>query len=303
LIITNKKEKPKILTESDHILNSLQEELAGLKSRMNLIEAEQEQNRTLLERLSFQEDLNNELILGRQEDIAASQDNYKVIANVIHNLKSPVNSVVDNLAGIIAEIDDQETQQTLKNCMQTAANVLSTFDEVEDFCLDISSGFETCQQQIGLRTFFKEILTEIQSRSEFKHLKSLRLQIEKSLPEEGPLVTDTVKGCLDCLLKELTAVAPSGTAIIIRIASENNATKYGIPLSDLAVYIDLESATELTWGDSWLESITQNQTKLIHGGFNLLRIRDSLRKSGGQLEVRTTDKKVSGFKFCLPLTY
>ena len=146
MVTIDKKAKPKIYTESDHILNDLKEELTSLKSRMNLIEEEQENNRHLLDQLSFQEDLANELIAGHHEEIESNKENYKVIANVMHSLKSPVSNVVENLAGIISEIDDKDAQDTLKECINTASNVLSSFTEVEEFCMDVGESFQINQQ-------------------------------------------------------------------------------------------------------------------------------------------------------------
>ncbi|MCG8337167.1 MAG: hypothetical protein MJE63_21925, partial [Proteobacteria bacterium] len=98
--------KPTILTESDQVLLDLKSELAQLKSRMSSIEQEQEQNRILVEKLSFQEELANEAISSHHKEVKANRENYQVIASVMNNLKSPVNSVVSNLSGVIAEIDD-----------------------------------------------------------------------------------------------------------------------------------------------------------------------------------------------------
>lgn len=302
MVTIDKKAKPKIYTESDHILNDLKEELAGLKSRMNLIEEEQEKNRTLLDQLSFQEDLANELINSQQQEIETNRENYKVIANVMQDLKSPVSNVVDNLAGIISEIDDKDAQDTLKECMDTASNVLSSFSEVEEFCLDIGEGVQFSQQPVDIKKFFKETISALQKELVQPSAHKLRLLVDRSIPEKSPLYTEAIKLCLESLMKELIHSGPS-LDIAIRVASENCDEKYGIEISDLTIQLLADQPIDITWNESWVESIQMNQAKLVNSGFNLLRTRDSLRKSGGQLEICKQDEKIIGFKINLPLTY
>ncbi|MFH2132216.1 MAG: hypothetical protein ABIK68_17705 [bacterium] len=302
MVTIDKKAKPKIYTESDHILNDLKEELAGLKSRMNLIEEEQEKNRNLLDQLSFQEDLTNELIASQHVEIETNRENYKVIANVMQNLRSPVSNVVENLAGIISEIDDKEAQDTLKECMNTASNVLNSFIEVEEFCMDIGEGFGMSQQSVNTKAFFKETVSTIQKELNLSTTSSLRLLMDKTIPEKSPLHTEAIRQCLESLLKELIYSKPN-TGISIRIGSEKNEIKYGIEISDLTILVEADQPTDITWNESWVESIQKNQKNLLNSGFNLLRIRDSLKKSGGQLEISKRTDKIVGFKIYLPLTY
>lgn len=302
MVTIDKKAKPKIYTESDHILNDLKEELSGLKSRMNLIEEEQEKNRHLLDQLSFQEDLANELISGQQEEIESNRENYKVIANVVQNLKSPVSNVVENLTGIISEIDDKDAQDTLKECIDTASNVLSSFSEVEEFCMNVGDHLNAEQQAVDIKDFFKETVSNLQKELNLATTHSLRLLMDRTIPEISPLYTETIKQCLEGLLKELIH-SKASSEISIRIASEKNEVKYGIEISDLTIQLEVDQPTDIMWNESWVESIQINQNNLLNSGFNLLRIRDSLRKSGGQLEISKRSEKIFGFKVYLPLTY
>ncbi len=302
MVTIDKKNKPKIYTESDHILNDLKEELTSLKTRMNLIEEEQENNRHLLDQLSFQESLTNELITGQHEENESNKENYKVIANVMHSLKSPVSNVVANLAGIISEINDQDAQDTLKECINTASNVLNSFIEVEEFCMDVGESFHISQQAVDIKSFFKETVSNLQKELGFSTPQSLRLLMDKTIPESGPLYTEVIKQCLESLLKELINSKPAA-GISIRIASEKNETKYGIEISDITIQLNADQPTDITWNESWVESIQINQNQLLNSGFNLLRTRDSLRKSGGQLEICKHSDKIIGFKVNLPLTY
>jgi len=296
LVTIEKAEKPKIYTESDQMLDNLKDELAGLKTRMNLIEEEQEENRNLLEQLSFHENLSNELMSSQQEEIEFNKENYQVIANVMQSLKSPVSNVVDNLAGIISEIDDKETQDTLRICMDTASNVLNSFDEVEDFCLDIGSDIDISVQPVNLRSYLKDILENLSNNNH------VRLLIDKDIPLNCPLSKETIALSVKNLLSELQNSTHQGSTIL-SVSIETNEQKYGIEISDLIIKIKSEQPGNISWKGNWVESIQNSQHHLMQSGFSLLKTREMIRKAGGHIDVLRQDEHIQGFKILFPLTY
>ncbi len=60
--IQKTKKKPKILTESDFIIDDLKKELDDLKGRVVILEVEQEENRELLTKFHFEDELATELL-------------------------------------------------------------------------------------------------------------------------------------------------------------------------------------------------------------------------------------------------
>lgn len=293
--------KPTILTESDQVLQELQNELASLKSRMSSVEEEQEQNRTLVEKLSFHEELANEAITNHQKDSRQHKENYQVIANVVQNLKTPVSQVVSNLSGVIADIDDEETQKTLQECMDTASNVLMSFDDVEDFCLSASSDFSAKQTQVVVRDFFRDAVSELQSSIAPDQTK-YRLLVDKNVPEKSVLHCEAIQSCLNNLAQELQNAVQGGETVI-KIESEQQEEIYGIEILDLCLTLDCSQASSLIWKESWIDSIQENQAELLNSGLKLLKTRDLIRKTGGHLDILLEEEKVKGFRLSFPLTY
>ena len=300
LTTTDKAEKPTIYTESGQLLIDLKQELSDLRSRMSLIEEEQEQSRYILDQVPFHQSLADELIESRRRETRDNRENYQVIADVMHNLKSPVTNVVDSLSGIISEIDDSETQETLRECVKTASTVLNSVEKVETFCLDVSQPVSATQQNsvVNIKNFFRNTVSTLQTK---KNPHTLRLLIDKSIPENGSFCVKTVQQVLKNLLREIRNEIPS--TIVIQIAIESGKEGYGFDFTDLTVQIESETLSNLTWKETWVESIKANQKKLSEDGFNLLTSRESLRKSGGLLSVVHVDNQVQGFKITLPLTY
>ena len=273
-------------------------ELEELKSRMNQVEEENDHNRYLLEQLAIQGSLSNELIKSQQEGIEFNRENYGAIANVMHNLKSPVSDVVDNLAGIINEIDDEETKDTLKDCMDTASYVLDSFTVVEEFCTDIKEKFKGTQKVTKIREFFKEKISLLNKTAKSNH--KLRLLVDKNVPESMLLYTSAIEGILGALIRELQNLR-TDTNVTVAVSREKSSEKYGIELSNLVVMIENDQSTDVQRRKSWMETIQSNQNLLIDSGFRLLKTRDCLKKIGGHLDLKTRQNALQGFAIKIPL--
>lgn len=295
----DQKKRPAILTESDRILQELQEELSDLKSRMHHLEEEQEENKDLIKQLAIYEEFTQAQAESAKKEREHHKDNYQVIGNVMQNLKSPVTNVVDNLSDLIGQIPDLDTQACLKECMDTANSVLKTFSEVEDFCRLEAAPSEGHQTGVETREFLKNVLQQAQKELDLSI--PVRLMVDKLVPEESALYIETIQSALSSLLKELDF--PESKELIVEIKKEQSAERVLVELFDLVVTIKTQGPCPLQWSDSWVESIQANHERMQNQGFNLLNTRDKIRNTGGSLEALTEEGKLTGFECRLPLTY
>ena len=301
MVTQDKLKRPTIYTESDQILKDLSTELEDLKARMNLIEDDQEENKLLLEQLSFQGELSNELISYQKEELDVNNDNYNAIANVMHNLKSPVSDVVDNLSEIITEIDDEDTRDTLKECMETASFVLDSFNSVEEFCLDAGNQEMLTQEPVNIREFFREKVSSIKLQDQAEH-HLIRLLIDKNVPDKSALYLATINKALNGLVDEVRNSQTSSN-ITILISCEKSEDKYGIELSDLKIKVENYQPLKIQWEDTWSSFVKKNGSNLINSGTSVLQVRNTIREIGGKLDVVSSGKNLQGFTIVLPLTF
>jgi len=294
--------KPRILTESDRILTDLSKELENLKDRMGQLEKEQEDSRQFIDQVSFQEQLASKLVNFQQREIDAQKENYQVIAGVMHNLKSPVSSVMENLASIIREIDDPETQDSLKDCINTASSVLEGFTEVEEFCLFESGSFQANPKTLNLRTFFTDLVSKFQLDPALGRKHSLKLLVDAKIPGQNPVYAETLSFAVQGLLEELAILAEPGV-LELKVRMEEGPKQPGVELLDLVVEISMAQATELALKGSWVEFVKAHAVSLRQQGFSLLKTRDRVRQTGGLLEMMEQKEQLKGFRFSLPMTY
>lgn len=294
--------RPKILTESDRILTDLSEELNQLKSRMSQLETEQEENRHLLEQVSFQEELANRLIAGQQEEIKAQRENYQVIAGVIQDLKTPVASVMENLANIIAEIDDEDTQESLRDCLATAGNVLEGFTEVEEFCLFEAGEQAQNRQNTNLRALFTDLVSRFQLQSNLGNKHGVKLLIDPKVPQDCPLYDASIAFAVTQLLAQLAEISPPG-ALEIKLQMAEGEMLHGVQMAELRIDLSIQGNTGMKVLESWVDFVKAYSPRLHQSGFALLKTRDRVRQSGGRLEMVSEGNMLRGFQLKMPLSF
>ena len=293
----SKADRPTIYTESDQILKDFSIELEKLKSRMVQVEAEQDHSRYLLEQLAIQNRLSNELIEGRQEASELSRESFGAIANVMCNLKSPIFDVVDNLGGIIDEIDDEETKDTLKDCMDTASSVLDSFSMVEEFCTGITGEFADTQEAMTIREFFREKISFLNKSLAGNH--TLRLLVDQNVPDATPLYADAIEESVSALIAVLQS-QKRDTNITIAVSREKAGERYGIALSKLVITIANEYRAGVQWQESWMKTLPSDAKLPDQSGIALLKVRDRLHKIGGHLEWKTERNWLRGCRVKVP---
>ena len=270
---------------------------------MEDLEGEQGENRELLNKMGLYEDYAQQSHEKLIEERGQHKENYQVIANVMQNLKSPVNSVVDNLSGLIDEIGDEDTKATLTECMNIAGTVLDSFSEVQDFCTIESNQLEVNQDLIEIRSFLKDFLAKMQVDQTTALSHTVGLAIDPAVPVEFPMYVETISAVLTNLLAELDQNFKSGDLKIdVKITGDNSAD--GISFQDLVLEVKSTNKTNLVWDESWVDGIKENEDKLQKGGLDLLQSRNLIRGLGGSLTVNKEESNhVSGFTCFVPLTY
>jgi len=302
LATLNNLPKPKILTESDRIFSDLSAELAQLKNRMNQLEQEQDDSRSLIDQISLQEELASKLINNQQKEITGQKENFQVLAGVMHNLKTPVNRVMENLASIITEIDDKDTQDSLKDCIDTASTVLDGFNEVEEFCLFESKEFLASQKTVNLRAFFTELVSKFQLNPLMGNKHSLKLKISSDIPEQTAIYGETLENAIHSILEELAIAAEPGV-LELSVQIQSGGTADAVDFTDLVVNLEIQGGTHLSAQDSWVDFVKTNGPRLKQSGFSLLKVRDRIRQTGGQLDMVEEAGQLQGYQFTVPLTY
>jgi len=131
---------------------------------------------------------------------------------------------------------------------------------------------------------------------------TFRLLVDKQVPRNSTLCSDIIKSCLSNLVREIRHIQQKASAVI-RISTEQQGEKYGCKIEDLVINIEWEGGSSVEWHDSWLASILSSHELMVDSGFNLLKTRELIRKTGGHLQILSENNRIKGFRLLTPMTY
>ncbi len=283
MITVNRLNKPKILTETDRLLSDMSNEMSELHERMNLLEQEQAKSKSEINTLQEQQQVWLERY---QKEVAGNQENYQVIADIMHNLKKPVSAVIENLEEIIGNVADEEVKLSLQACMQEASKVLTSFEHVEDFCQDLSTNEIIDTKEVALDALLQPIIEPLE-----KHGVVVDVRYADNIPPNVSVDFNLYTKVLQRLCAEVLSLQKSKTVTLRVLAdNQNNANQ-------LQVHIDLEEQLDMKWNKTWVNTICDQHDKFLYSGLNILKINSLLRQDGNALDVRVVNDNLAGFYF------
>ena len=295
-----KSSKPVIYTESDRIINELKEELNLIGNRVDNLETDRTEYREFLDQFYFQQSLSEELVEANNLARKTTSENFEALAEVMNKWKTPVSSVVENLENIVSEIDDEDTRETLRDCMNTAEKVLDSFNEAEEFCSQASQNGEFETGIIEPRKYFKQKISSLSNAEKGKVKNTFRLLFEKNVPKSMLINQKIIDNSIDELWQEIVRFL-NPTNITFRVATKPGDKLFGFNTEEFVISLETEEPTELTWCGNIADMIKANQERLKENGLKWLAIRDKVLKVGGKIELLDQKGKISGYRISMPL--
>ncbi|MGK0288777.1 MAG: hypothetical protein ACI86H_000198 [bacterium] len=292
--------KPKIFTESDRIIDHLTDELKAITTRVSDLEGDREDYKEFFDQFNFQKELSNEILESSALEKQATRENFEVLAGVMHKWKNPVSNVVTNLENIVSGIDDLEMKESLRECMNTASQVLDSFNQAEEFCEQASRDGEFESTTLEPRKYFKSKISSLQSNDHSKKHK-YRLLIEKNVPQKIVLNEKILGQVSQDLWNELEHYLEPNN-ICFRLGVRSGGSLFGFDTEDFLVSFEAEKPSELIWASSISEILKVNEDILKNTGLRWLQVADRVRKIGGRVEIMEKTGKVTGCRLLLPLT-
>ena len=289
-------EKPIILTESDKIIHELKEELSALGSRVDQLEAGQEEQQDFINNLSGSTELYDNILTHNKENNEFQKEKYQALAHTMTHLKTPVRDVIDNLNGLVQEIPDPELQETLKDCMNTAASVLESFNMAEDFCHTQEERIQIKSEQIDIKDFMRHLLISLQ-----KEKGKFRLKIDRTVPKscflDKKILTEALQGFIEVMVRS----NQGESNILVHVFRQEEGQIYGKIVINLVFQIKGETLFEIPWKGSWFSVLKEIEKNSGIFPINLLQIRDNLRNLGGEICILEKNQKIASVEIKIPV--
>ena len=286
--------KPEILTESDLILEKLQNEMDSIKERMHQLEKENQETKEIKANFNKQLKINQNLIQSKNKQAIETRQDFQVAAKLVRGFKNPVNQVVNSLKDMKNEIVDEDLQKTLEDCVKTANQVLASFDKTESYCLSLGSAAFDKFEVIN----FKEYIKKKIAGSKFE--QSTKILCDKNLPDKIKIPVKLVEKTIDTVIAVLLKHNGTDQRLQFKITQKNAAINLGIQAQQLEVNISSNKTTYMKWKENWLDSVDLMGDNDGKAPLEWLQCRNELKKINGDLKVLLEKNFIVGTELSIP---
>jgi signal transduction histidine kinase len=295
--------KIKNFTQDDlEILNTLVPFLINVIYVMYPELKEQEEEVYLNERLvESSQDLVEKVgeIQQQQQHTEESEETLNFLANTVHDIRTPANSLYGFLELLEEQLDDARLLQYIHNAKESAYFINDLTTSILD---RISSQRERTSSENVTEvnpTRFLANIAETFSANMYNKGLNYNIYIDPALPKEIRTEHTILKRTVMNLLNNAYKFTPSGGEVTLVVQYKTTDKKIKISVNDTGIGIAPEKQKEI------FEAFTQAEehTKEKYGGTGLgLSIcADYIGKLGGKLKLKSELEKGSSFYFSLPV--
>ena len=234
----------------------------------------------------------------QQQQTEESEETLNFLANTVHDIRTPANSLYGFLELLEDQLDDTRLLQYIHNAKESAHFI----NELTTSILDrISSQRDRAEEEaveLNPTKFFADIAETFSANMYNKGL-NYNIYIDPKLPKEIKIQQTVLKRTLMNLINNAYKFTPAGGEVSLLIQYKEADKKVKISVNDTGIGIAPEKQEEI------FKAFTQaeDDTKENYGGTGLgLSIcAEYITKLGGKLKLKSELEKGSSFYFSIPL--
>ena len=278
-----------------YAFNEMTQERNRLEESKRKSELELEQHRQHLQELV--EERTRDLVLARDEALAATRTKSEFLANMSHELRTPLNSIIgftglvkDGIAGPVNE----EQKNQLGMVYDSSTHLLGLINDILDLSKVEAGKHELVIEQIFLVPLCEEVIALLQPQAD---AKAIVLQLETAM---APEKIDTDRGKLRQVLVNLVGNAIKFTeqgAVTLRCRQHGK--QVVLEVSDSGIGIDQAHHEKIF--DAFRQ-VDQSDTRKQQGtGLGLAICEKYIALMGGRISLQSAPGEGSTFRVELPL--
>ncbi len=248
---------------------------AGLKSIRDLVNIEKE----------------------KQYAIATSESKAKFLANISHEIRTPINTVIGMNEMILREADDEAIEEYAYNIKSASNMLLSLINDVLDFSKMEAGKLQIVENAYSLANMLKDATLGVSIRAKDKNLE-LKLDIDETMPAVVKGDDIRIKQVLNNLLSNAVKYTQNGS-VTFGAKGDREGDKFMLVLSveDTGMGIKDEDMQKLF---SSFERLELSKNRYIQGtGLGLNITKQLVTLMGGTIEVES--QYGQGSKFTVKL--
>ncbi|MBR1478477.1 MAG: response regulator [Lachnospiraceae bacterium] len=239
---------------------------------------------------------NDELIKAKQIAEEASQAKSEFLANVSHEIRTPINAIMGMDELILREFDDPVLSGYAENIKSAGNTLLSIVNNILDFSKIEANKMEIVESEYDLVQLVTELISMIKPRADAKNI-GLNVEVDENIPHK--LLGDSLR-LEQCILNMLTnAVKYSDSGTVTFSVGYERVTEKEILLKihviDQGIGIKAEDVARLF---APFERIEEIRNRYVEGtGLGMSITMNLLKNMGSELKVVSEYGKGSDFSF------
>ena len=233
----------------------------------------------------------------KQYAIATSESKAKFLANISHEIRTPINTVIGMNEMILREADDEAIEEYAYNIKSASNMLLSLINDVLDFSKMEAGKLQIVENAYSLANMLKDVTLGVSIRAKDKNLE-LKLDIDETMPAVLNGDDIRIKQVLNNLLSNAVKYTQNGS-ITFCAKGNREGDKFMLVLSveDTGMGIKDEDMQKLF---SSFERLELSKNRYIQGtGLGLNITKQLVTLMGGTIEVES--QYGQGSKFIVKL--
>ena len=270
------------------------------RRRSRRTQEELKEYREHLERLVM--DRTAELVVARDEALAASRSKTRFLANMSHELRTPLNAIL-GFSGLVrseARLSD-EHRKYLKIVGTSGEHLLDLIDEVLDMAKIETGNTVIDSSSFDLHALTSEVVAMLQQRALVKNVR-LQLSISSSVPQFVQSDAGKLRQVLTNLVGNAVKYTDEGS-VTVRLDSRPQENLRGhlliFEVEDTGVGISVEDQTRIF--DPFVQA---GHSEIRQGtGLGLSISRQFVQLLGGSIRLKSTPGRGSHFRIEVPVQF
>jgi signal transduction histidine kinase len=268
-----------------------------LKARVRSIQRLQSMHANLERRV---EERTHELLLAKEEALAASRLKSEFLTNISHELRTPLNGII----GMTDLALEEQLSEELRGTLETVADCSQDLNQLVDQILDLST-LETGNMKLQIATFdpgamFRELVEQYADEARSKGLE-FRSEIADSLPPALQGDSGRLRQALANMVGNAIKFTEHGYVKLRAIQSGKSAhqTRLLIEVEDSGIGIPDEMLESIF--DSFVQADGSHTRRHGGAGIGLSVASNIIRLMGGSIDVESKAGQGSLFSVDVPL--
>jgi len=253
-----------------------------------------ELQRELEEQIRYREDFERLSHMERVEAIQSSHNKSLFIANISHELRTPMNNILGYSELLMDTAETDEQKEYISAVQQSSESLLTMLNDMLDLSKLESGALESEPEATELKQLMQETIANLAKQADAKSL-NIESYVDAAIPKRVIVDRVNLLRILECLVSVAISLTVKGQVVlhVIPIASNDKKLMLRIAVEDNGAGLNPEDKRRIL--ANTFEAATAESLPEVGIGLKLALARELIELLGGQFGIESQVGKGSTF--------